>query len=573
MKPLIVLFVAAFILTMLGGMVAYVYSFKSAKEQRLAFKLNGETIDITDVERSFSMGLSSYRQNYGDKIDEEAAKTILLNNVVEQQLLKQEASKLKVKVSGKDVEAEFERIEAGFPEKEQFMRALQAQGYTRATLKNGLKDQLLFQKVREKIESQANVSDADVEEYFNENQYGLYLGKTLEESKDSVKEKLENSKKRELYNAYMDKLMRAAEYGNIKEIYAPYIFNIAHEEGEFKFSNIELANRLMVQKLYGVTEDEEAKKNAVESFKNEVQLAQKAIERGAKLNTELAVADQLNDLREQLEDIMMSEAEAKEEDVMFYFAENKAKYETRESADIELIEFDVVPSEADKVEAKVKAEEIFAKAKEQNVGITEFAEMAKEFSQGPSGPNGGDLGWFGQKQMVKEFEEAAFASEKGLVDSVVKTQFGYHLIFVEDKKEEDGKEQVKASHILIMEKAGEVTKKAVIAKVEDVKAKLENNEMKFEDAVSENSKLKESSIPNISRGGYVPGIGFDKDFSEAIFAADLDKFSIFSGERVILFKKTKYVEFEEANYDKIKDRVKYDYLKEKINKEMLALMQ
>jgi peptidyl-prolyl cis-trans isomerase C len=59
-----------------------------------------------------------------------------------------------------------------------------------------------------------------------------------------------------------------------------------------------------------------------------------------------------------------------------------------------------------------------------------FAEMAKKYSQCPSGKSGGDLGWFGKGQMVPEFEKAAFEGEKGKILGPVKIQFGYHLIRV-----------------------------------------------------------------------------------------------------------------------------------------------
>lgn len=68
-------------------------------------------------------------------------------------------------------------------------------------------------------------------------------------------------------------------------------------------------------------------------------------------------------------------------------------------------------------------------------GEKEFEAAAKEYSTCPSGANGGDLGEFGKGQMVKEFEEAAFAAEIGEVVGPVKTQFGYHLIKVEKKSD------------------------------------------------------------------------------------------------------------------------------------------
>jgi foldase protein PrsA len=57
-----------------------------------------------------------------------------------------------------------------------------------------------------------------------------------------------------------------------------------------------------------------------------------------------------------------------------------------------------------------------------------FANIASEISLCPSGKRGGDLGTFGRGRMVREFEEAAFALQKGQLSSIVKTEFGYHIL-------------------------------------------------------------------------------------------------------------------------------------------------
>ncbi|MGI9493127.1 MAG: peptidylprolyl isomerase [Geminicoccaceae bacterium] len=68
-------------------------------------------------------------------------------------------------------------------------------------------------------------------------------------------------------------------------------------------------------------------------------------------------------------------------------------------------------------------------------GGADFAELAKEKSTGPSGPQGGDLGYFKKGQMVPEFGDAAFAMEIGSTSpEPIKTQFGFHVIKVEDKR-------------------------------------------------------------------------------------------------------------------------------------------
>ena len=93
---------------------------------------------------------------------------------------------------------------------------------------------------------------------------------------------------------------------------------------------------------------------------------------------------------------------------------------------------------------QVKARHILVKTEDEANAIikeldggADFAELAKEKSTGPSGAQGGDLGYFGQGQMVPSFEAAAFALDKGkYTEKPVKSDFGWHVILVEDKRDE-----------------------------------------------------------------------------------------------------------------------------------------
>jgi peptidyl-prolyl cis-trans isomerase C len=97
-----------------------------------------------------------------------------------------------------------------------------------------------------------------------------------------------------------------------------------------------------------------------------------------------------------------------------------------------LIKVEPQADEAKKAEARKKIDMIQGKLKKGE----DFGALAKEYSEGPSSDRGGDLGSFSRGQMVKPFEDAAFALKPGEVSGIVETKFGYHLIKVEDKTPE-----------------------------------------------------------------------------------------------------------------------------------------
>lgn len=113
----------------------------------------------------------------------------------------------------------------------------------------------------------------------------------------------------------------------------------------------------------------------------------------------------------------------------------------------------------------VDSEEEAKKAAEEIAAGKAFSDAAREYSTCPSKEKGGDLGYFGKGQMVPEFERAAFGAQAGETVGPVQTQFGYHLIRVEDKKQEEGvrfsdiKEQLKEK--LLQQKKQEVYLKTV----------------------------------------------------------------------------------------------------------------
>ncbi len=118
-----------------------------------------------------------------------------------------------------------------------------------------------------------------------------------------------------------------------------------------------------------------------------------------------------------------------------YYDGNSAQFQQPErvKASHILLKFEATDTDAMKTVAREEAEGLVAQLGQG----ANFAELAGEHSACPSSQNGGDLGFFQRGQMVKPFEDVAFALEVGKTSGIVETQFGYHIIKVTDR--EDGR--------------------------------------------------------------------------------------------------------------------------------------
>jgi len=158
---------------------------------------------------------------------------------------------------------------------------------------------------------------------------------------------------------------------------------------------------------------------------------------------------------------IIEETENVEDDIAKFYADNKEAYRVDEVRASHIL---------------VSEEEVAKELLERIRAGEDFAEVAKEASEGPSGVNGGDLGYFAKEKMVAEFSDAAFALEVGEISEPVKTQFGYHLILLVDKREfvpiEDASADIenRIYDTKFIEKIEEVSKEMKIEKsIENIK--------------------------------------------------------------------------------------------------------
>ena len=151
--------------------------------------------------------------------------------------------------------------------------------------------------------------------------------------------------------------------------------------------------------------------------------------------TEAEVREQIQRglaIRELIDTKVANKIVITEEETKAYYTDNPQLFKkpAQVKASHILIKVEPTADDAKKAAAGKKIEEIQQKLKEGG----EFAELAKEYSEGPSSTKGGDLGYFQRGQMVKAFEDTAFSMKANEISGRVETRFGYHLIKVYDKK-------------------------------------------------------------------------------------------------------------------------------------------
>ncbi|MDD3807118.1 MAG: peptidylprolyl isomerase, partial [Candidatus Marinimicrobia bacterium] len=136
-----------------------------------------------------------------------------------------------------------------------------------------------------------------------------------------------------------------------------------------------------------------------------------------------------------------------------------------------------------------------------------FEDLAKIFSQDPSAAQGGSLGYIKKGEMVKPFEEAAFNAPLYEVVGPVKTQYGYHLIRVEDRRVVEGETQVKISHILFRIDVGPNTLDNIASEARIFA--FDAQDLGFEKALQEYNLKADTTEMGITEDNYFyPGLGF-----------------------------------------------------------------
>ena len=257
----------------------------------------------------------------------------------------------------------------------------------------------------------------------------------------------------------------------------------------------------------------------------------------------------------------IKEFEVTDEEVEQYYEDNKDEFKLAPACKYKFVKMVIQPSEADNNLKKAKIDSLYKKV----ISGEDFATVAQEFSEGPSAPKGGDLGYFTRGRMVGEFEDVAFATNVGGISEPVLTQFGWHIITVIDKrKTENGEDEIRAAHILLQVEASDETKENIEIKAADLyeKALEKGLEKAAEDFVYQVEETKEFA----EDANYIGGIGREASLIQFAFKNKIGKVAevvkLQNGDFILAEISSKigehYKEFEDA-----KNTIKRDLENEK----------
>lgn len=202
-----------------------------------------------------------------------------------------------------------------------------------------------------------------------------------------------------------------------------------------------------------------------------------------------------------------------------YYNSHQEEFRTTEQAYYTVIKLAKTATAADDARAK---EEILDIKAQLDKGA-DFATLADEMTQDPSGKGkGGDLGWFGRKQMVGPFDSAVFNMKDSTYSDPVKTQFGYHIIYRKGFRTTDGKDEVNAAHILIKVAPSQETIEALRQRMQSFRDEV--NSSNYSSLLTQYGLVEETQR-KVARNGGISGIGRDAAVEKFLFEADAGSFS------------------------------------------------
>ncbi|MEA3286869.1 MAG: SurA N-terminal domain-containing protein [Candidatus Marinimicrobia bacterium] len=254
-----------------------------------------------------------------------------------------------------------------------------------------------------------------------------------------------------------------------------------------------------------------------------------------------------------------NETEVSEAELQNYYDLNLDDFQQEETRFLNIISTEIKATNSD----TTRALNLINDVKDEILNGASFESMAEIHSEGPTGPNGGYLGWFGKGKMAPPFEKAAFSAPVGEIVGPVLTQFGYHLIKVEANRVENGTPEVEARHILVEIRPSETTRDKIRRDLKNLEFLAD--EIGFDQAVDSLGMAARKSNKLLQKDTYISGLG---SFQSAVRFAYLSEIGAHSkvlqnDNHLAIFQLSEIIPAGDRPYDQAKVTIKRNVTNQK----------
>ena len=568
--------------------------FEASKGNReVIATINGTKIYRDDFEReaySLKSQLNEINQQKMQQLAQAGVNTENIKNVpddiinqyvlqllINKEILLSSAKNLGIRVSGSTVNKEFKAYQKQSKlGKDEFSQYLRSVGYNVTSFKKMIKDQKTVDKMREKLFADDKVTDEEVKKAYERNKYTqAFENQEFDDVKDQIKENMKQDKDIMILNSFIAKAKQKAKIEfkdeEFKKIYAN-ITAVVAQNGEYKYTNADVNEQIInavsqTQEGYSPKMVNDLKGMLKTNLNKFIQIANKAKAAGIKADADLVGVDQLRDYSQKYYNYLIDTYKPDNAALQARFDSKRDSYDTKNSIGGYVIGEEYQAGENDFAVAKKQAEEIMKTTNKDN-----FAEKAREFSKDPgSAKNGGSLGETADlSKLVPEFANAVKNGKAGDIVGPIKTQFGYHIIYIQSKDPKD-ENVAKISHILITPTISEASKQKVIKKIQDLKAEIESKKVTWSTVEKQdkyNFSIKER-FKKLVKTDAIPGIGINKELMDQIFALQVNGFlERNDATGYYLIAKTSEIPFTQATFENSKERVRLELAHEYADKQL-----
>ena len=568
--------------------------FEASKGNReVIATINGTKIYRDDFEReaySLKSQLNEINQQKMQQLAQAGVNTENIKNVpddiinqyvlqllINKEILLSSAKNLGIRVSGSTVNKEFKAYQKQSKlGKDEFSQYLRSVGYNVTSFKKMIKDQKTVDKMREKLFADDKVTDEEVKKAYERNKYTqAFENQEFDDVKDQIKENMKQDKDIMILNSFIAKAKQKAKIEfkdeEFKKMYAN-ITAVVAQNGEYKYTNADVNEQIInavsqTQEGYSPKMVNDLKGMLKTNLNKFIQIANKAKAAGIKADADLVGVDQLRDYSQKYYNYLIDTYKPDNAALQAKFGSKRDSYNTQNSIGGYVIGEEYQAGENDFAVAKKQAEEIMKTTNKDN-----FAEKAREFSKDPgSAKNGGSLGETADlSKLVPEFANAVKNGKAGDIVGPIKTQFGYHIIYIQSKDPKN-ENVAKVSHILITPTISEASKQKVIKKIQDLKAEIQSKKVTWSTVEKQdkyNFSVKER-FKKLVKTDAIPGIGINKELMDQIFALKVDGFLERNDSTgYYLIAKTSEIPFTQATFENSKERVRLELAHEYADKQL-----